>query len=624
MPYPLLYPLGYVLYQFLRMIPGYAAIYGTRRSARLQPEPILRRLHRERKPISRLTLLAKQLFNQLPQPSGSRQVTFNSTDKPPRVSREKINQQTLATLKWNQLVDVCSKTTGTIGAFISEHRQNSTYDNLVDYLNPALLSTLANKEDNPTFTEVMSGPEAAGFITAMEIEVKTLLDLDVFDIVPRPKQKVISGVWAFKRKRYPDGSVRKLKARYCARGFEQQQGIDYFETFAPVVMWLTVRLLLIMSILMDLETKQIDYTAAFVHAPIDCVVYVEMPRGFVLPGMVWRLNKSLYGLAQSPRNFFLHTRNQLVDTLGFQQSEADPCLFISKDVICLIYVDDALFFYKDPNAVSELTQKMKDSHIQFREEEDVAGFLGVHIGHRDDGTIHLTQRGLAERIVTALHLDDSSVKVAETLCTGYLAIDPNGEPAIGQFNYRSVVGQLNYLSGHSRCDITLATSQVARFVHNPKRSHELALIQIGQYLKGTIDKGLILKPNITDKPNIDLYVDAAFATGWRTEQSTSPDSVKSRTGYIIEIANCPVLWVSKLQSTVATSTMESEYTALSMALRAFIPLLAVVNSVVKGLEYSKSKQIEFKATVHEDNQGALILANLEPGRHTVRSKFYAI
>jgi hypothetical protein len=102
-----------------------------------------------------------------------------------------------------------------------------------------------------------------------------------------------------------------LKARYCARGFEQVEGIDYFETFDPVVMWLTVRLLLIMSILLKLETTQIDYTAAFIHAGIDCLVYVAMPPCFGVPGQVWKLRKSLYGLAQSPINSFLYTRDKL-------------------------------------------------------------------------------------------------------------------------------------------------------------------------------------------------------------------------------------------------------------------------------------------------------------------------
>ena len=91
----------------------------------------------------------------------------------------------------------------------------------MDCLNPALLATMADKDDNPTCNEAMASPDAAGFIEAMKLEVRTSDELRVFDVVNKPThRKVLSGVWAFKRKRYPDGSVKKLKARYCARGFE--------------------------------------------------------------------------------------------------------------------------------------------------------------------------------------------------------------------------------------------------------------------------------------------------------------------------------------------------------------------------------------------------------------------
>jgi hypothetical protein len=153
---------------------------------------------------------------------------------------------------------------------------------------------------------------------------------------------VVSSVWAFKRKRYPDGSTRKLKARICARGFEQTEGLDYFETFDPVVQWMTVRLILIMTILLKLENKQIDYTAAFLQAPLDHDVYVEMPKLFEADGKVWMLKRAIYGLKDVPRAYVLHTKDKLED-LNFRQSDADPCLFISPTVICLIYVDDALF-----------------------------------------------------------------------------------------------------------------------------------------------------------------------------------------------------------------------------------------------------------------------------------------
>jgi hypothetical protein len=119
---------------------------------------------------------------------------------------------------------------------------------------------------------------------------------------------------------------------------------------------------------------------------------------------------------------------------------------------------------------------MKQEGMLFREEESVAGYLGVHIDRKDDGTIHLTQKGLADKIVDSLHLSGDDITSVDTPCTKDVPIDEDVELAHGEFSYPSVVGQLNYLQGHSRPDITLATSQVARFVHKPKRSHELALI----------------------------------------------------------------------------------------------------------------------------------------------------
>jgi hypothetical protein len=184
---------------------------------------------------------------------------------------------------------------------------------------------------------------------------------------------------------------------------------------------------------------------------------------------------------------------------------------------------------------------------------------------------------------------------------------------------------LQYLQGHSQPDISFAVSQISQYTFGPKRSHELALEQIGRYLKGTIEKGLILKPNLTESEfKIDVYVDAAFASGWGTELGTNPDSVKSQTGFIIEVMGCSVIWCSKLQPCIATSTIESKYTALSMALRAAIPLLDVTKSINDGLRLIVTRLLTFKATVHEDNMGALRLAQLEPGQHTPRSKFYAL
>ena len=211
-----------------------------------------------------------------------------------------------------------------------------------------LLSSKVNSADAPTHHQTMSGPDHDGYSDAMGAEIHTLKDkMNAWDIVTRTKDMhVLPSTWAFRCKRYPDDLIRKLKARFCVRGDRQIEGVDYFETFAPVVQWATVRLLLILSIHLNGSTMQVDYTSAFLHADIEDKVYVEMPRGYKDQGKVLKLNKSVYGLKQSPRNFFLYLKSKL-ETLEFVQSPADPYLFIRPDMICLVYVDDCLFFAPD-------------------------------------------------------------------------------------------------------------------------------------------------------------------------------------------------------------------------------------------------------------------------------------
>jgi hypothetical protein len=118
---------------------------------------------------------------------------------------------------------------------------------------------------------------------------------------------------------------------------------------------------------------------------------------------------------------------------------------------------------------------------------------------------------------------------------------------------------------HSRPDISFATHQCARYTHSPKRSHEKALIRIERYLKGTLDKGLLLTPSEVLK--IDCYPDADFAGLWNRDDVQDPHCVRSRTGYVINLADCPVLWKSCLQTEIALSTLEAEYFALSTSCR---------------------------------------------------------
>ena len=215
-------------------------------------------------------------------------------------------------MKWKCLTD--SLHSSDLKLYITNMQQHTDLDrNTVEWLHPMMFMIQANAQDNPTWDEAMNGPNQEGYWEACLKEISTLQDsMQSWEVVSRESwMNVLPSTWAFKCKQYPSDEVRKLKARFCVRGDRQIEGVDYFDTFAPVVNWTTVRIMLIMSIILNLSTKQVDYTAAFVHAPIDLPprynqmskreqeqagIYIEMHRGFMQSGKVLKLKKSLYGL----------------------------------------------------------------------------------------------------------------------------------------------------------------------------------------------------------------------------------------------------------------------------------------------------------------------------------------
>jgi hypothetical protein len=282
---------------------------------------------------------------------------------------------------------------GTLGAMWAELEQNTDQDySTIKWMNPALFSVKVNAGDNPTWDSAMNGENAEGYWQACQKEFKTLIKMDVWEKVERkPWMNIIPYTWAFKCKRFPDGLVRKLKSCFCACGNKQIEGVDFFETCAPVINWQTVCLMLVMSLLMGLSTSQVGYTAAFVHADINKYpnreeerrrsgVYIDMPRGFAMHNKVLKLKKSLYGLKQSPHNFFLHLKDNL-ESVGFEQSILDRCLSISNKRVCLVYVDDTLFFAEKDEDITEVIEGLMNAGMELEVREDVAGFLGVHIDH---------------------------------------------------------------------------------------------------------------------------------------------------------------------------------------------------------------------------------------------------
>jgi len=225
----------------------------------------------------------------------------------------------------------------------------------------------------------MNGPFKESYWKAACTEVETLEGMDAWEVVDRTdKMNVLQSIWAFKLTQFPDGMVKKFKARFCARGDQQLEGIDFFETYAPVVQWTTVRLLLILEVFLELKSKQGDVTAAFLHADLEEGenVYVEMPTGFRKQGKILKLKKTLYGLRQSPQMFWKYL-TRAMEASRMEVSTLDPCLFVGDKVICICYVDDILFWAKDKAYINELSSNLPVQGLLLEQKDDAAGFLGV-------------------------------------------------------------------------------------------------------------------------------------------------------------------------------------------------------------------------------------------------------
>jgi Reverse transcriptase (RNA-dependent DNA polymerase) len=250
----------------------------------------------------------------------------------------------------------------------------------VDCSDPSIYSAVYSKklpQDTFKYHEALLQPDGEKFEEAEVQEIKTLESLGTWNEVERSSfpadKRILGGTWVFKRKRTPEGVVTKHKARFCVRGDQQEAGIDYFETYAPVTMWSTVRTMLVFSTICNLHTVQVDYTNAFAQAVLKEDVYIELPRGLLSSNsdkdIVLKLYKSLYGLVQAPKTFYDH----LAATLkrhGFECCfNIDSCIWINKQkgVICVIWVDDCLFFSNHASNIDSILNYMSKTMPLTRE-----------------------------------------------------------------------------------------------------------------------------------------------------------------------------------------------------------------------------------------------------------------
>jgi len=486
---------------------------------------------------------------------------------------------------------------------------------------PWALKAKASKDpDLPTVTEALTGPHAEEFWKAMETEITSLESMKTWEVVPRSSMpsgvKAIPGTWAFRIKRYPDGRLNKFKARWCVMGNRMERGVHYFEdAYSPLVGWPTVRSAMLLSAAAGWKSRQVDFTNAFFQAPQKDLIYVKLPQHYKPAGcegqdVVLKLNKSLYGQVTSPKLFWEHLQKGM-SKLGFEQAASDPCLFIHKQhkLVVLNYCDDQIWLSPDDNLIKTYVGKLKalGYDLTLEDEGDVFGFLGIDF-KRVGQNIELTQRGLIEKVIKYLGMSPSSINPKSTpAATSPLGSDKHGAPFNESWSYPAAVGMLLYLSSNTRPDIQFAVHQVARFSHSPKQSHAQAVKRIVHYLAGTPDKGIQFQPDL--KAGLDCYVDADFAGLYGYEDDQDPVSVKSRTGFVLTLFGCPVIWSSKLQTEITLSSTAAEYVAFSMAMRELLPMRALLKEMSSKMHLEFVEQSLVKSTVFEDNQGCLSMVN---------------
>eukprot|EP00985_Skeletonema_marinoi_P020725 scaffold12380_cov197-Skeletonema_marinoi.AAC.1 len=194
-------------------------------------------------------------------------------------------------------------------------------------------------------------------------------------------KKAITSIWSMKRKRLPDGTLLKHKARLCAHGGMQQWGENYWETYSPVVNMLTVRLLLIICKIHKLHSKSIDFVLAFPQADLEEDIWMQIPQGVTVESedgepRLLKLCKNLYGLKQGSNNWFKHLKKGLI-TRGLKPSEIDPCLYLKEGLAVLTYVDDCILVSSDQKAINELVDSLKNGEEKFllTDEGDIDKFL---------------------------------------------------------------------------------------------------------------------------------------------------------------------------------------------------------------------------------------------------------
>ncbi|GAA5980434.1 hypothetical protein JCM11641_003392 [Rhodosporidiobolus odoratus] len=474
--------------------------------------------------------------------------------------------------------------------------------------------------DEPSFKQAMAGPDVEKWIDAMMAELAAFEATGTWeeDLVDLPEgRRAILVKWVLLVKRDADGRVIKYKARLVARGDMQVEGVDFDETFSSTVRLTTVRV--VYALLASNPTwsyRQFDISNAYLLGNLEQEIYVKQPPGFTdsaRPGAVRRLRRALYGLRQGGREWQKVLRTAL-ESLGFRRSDADHGLYVrrkdGKFAVIPTHVDDGLVVGDDDldAVVEELSEKLEGKLKQV----DTGLFLSMRVRRLADGAVELDQSHYAKSVLERFFPEGLTARTTP-LDSDYSSITPAAEDERYDCPYRELLGALVYLSSCTRPDLAFALSFASRFSACPAERHWSILVRISRFLSGNVSLGL----RYSAAPS---SFSADLLTAWTdSDHAGDRDTRRSVSGYVFgvgwdSLCSTAVSWMSRRQKSVAISSTEAEYVALSETAREALWLRALL----LDLGYPPT----LPTLIRGDNSGSLLLAT-HPTSHS-RTKHISV
>ncbi|GKA61323.1 putative RNA-directed DNA polymerase [Tanacetum coccineum] len=434
-------------------------------------------------------------------------VSFKNTyEVQPVVATRKSNRQTKLPAKFNDYVVNSSKKYGLEKVVNYSKLSSGNY----------CFSTSLNKSTEPsTFYEAIKD---RNWIDAMNAEIEALNRNNTWTITTLPKgRKAIGSKWVYKIKYKATGNIDRYKARLVAKGFGQKEGIDFDETFSPVVKMTTVRCLINIVVQKDWPLYQLDVNNAFLYGDLYEDVYMTLPPGF-------------------------SSNNDKVVCSG------------DNFVALLVYVDDIVITGSDIKQIDDFKQYLK-SKFQIKDLGLLKYFLGIEVLRNDKG-ICLTQRKYCLEVLHEFGLL-AAKPVLSPLPANFVLnhIESNEDKALTNVsNYQKLIGKLIYLT-HTRPDISYFVHCLSQHMHSPLASHLKMALRVLRYLKGSPGSGV--QVNKTENFGVKVYTDSDWARCLITRKSVS--------GFCVFLGDSLVSWKSKKQATLSRSLTEFEYRCMTSA-----------------------------------------------------------